>query len=254
LVRLPLGALLGFGFVCIASISEQFWLRIPDSLKFIQFSYRLVTYADLFLLFAVLLLLTGMGRLAGSPDRYLTAVLTGCLTLAITSVSVKLVHAYQAEEPNTLAGSGWPDTNRKALLTLPSTFYGVTGYAMNVGSAGNLAAGKKPLPVFFPLGSENRFGEVSPFPIYSNISGVIQANVQIFPWNHIIWNKQEIPFHKTFTTSDLVTAIDVPPASGTLEYVLRPDPIWLVLRFLSLWTAALWAAALPWYYFKTRNR
>jgi hypothetical protein len=254
-VYFPLGALAGFALVCITSVSEQFWLWVPDSLKFIQFSYRLVTYADLFLLFAVLLLLTRVRKLVNSPDHGLTAVLTICLALSIVSVTVKMTHAYRAEEPNTLGGSGWPDTNRKALLSLPSTFYGVAGYAMNIGSAGTLPSGKPAIPAFFPLGTGDRFGDVLPLSISSNPSGLIQTNVQIFPWNHVAWNGHEIPFEKTFTTPDLTTVIAVQPGAGKLEYIFRPDPIWLVLHFLSLWTAALWtvAACLPRYYFRTRN-
>jgi hypothetical protein len=170
-------------------------------------------------------------------------------------VSVKLIHAHRVEEPNLLAGSEWNDEKRDALLALPASFYGVNGYAVQSAARGTLPAGKEILLASFPIGTQERFGEVFPLPIYTNRSGLIRTNVQIFPWNHLVWNGREIPFEEIATNKDLMTILSGQPGAGTLEYVLRPDPIWLVLRFLSLWTAVLWAAALPaWYYFSTRKK
>jgi hypothetical protein len=248
--RLALGALAGFAFVCFASLSEWFWSLLPNSLKFIQFAYRLVTYADLFLFFAVLFLLAGIRRTVTVPDRPLLAVLAVCLLLSTASVGVKLIHAHRVEEPNLLAGSEWNDEKRDALRALPASFYGVNGYAVKSAARGAVPPGKDLVAASFPIGAQERFGEVLPLPIYSNPSGIIRTNVQIFPWNHLIWNGREIPLEEIATNKDLITILSGQPGAGTLEYVLRPDPIWLVLRFLSLWTAVLWAAALPaWYYF-----
>jgi hypothetical protein len=252
--RTAFAAFAGFALVCVASLSEWFWVPIPNSLKFIQFAYRLVTYADLFLLLAVLLLLAGMRRIAVSPDRPLIAALAVCLTLSTASVAVKLLHAHGAEEPNVLAGSEWPDTNRDALRMMPPTFYGVNGYAVKSGAHGILADNTTLSPASFPIGIQQHFGEVLPVPVLSNF-GLIRTNVQIFPWNRVVWNGREIPFEETSTNQDLITIVSTKPGAGTLEYVLRPDPIWVALRFLSFWTALLWVIALPaWSYFRTRNR
>jgi hypothetical protein len=253
--RFALFAFAGFVLVCFVSLSTWFWDVIPGSLKFIQFAYRLVTYADLLLLFTVLFALAGMRRLAGSPDRPLVAALAVCLTFAAASVTVKLIHAYRAEEPNALAGSGWPTANRDALRLLPSTFYWTKDYAAKSGSRGTMLRTTALMDAPFPIGTQERFGEVLPFLIPNNDLRLIRTNVQIFPWNRIVWNGREIPFEETSTNRDLITIISSKPGAGTLQYVLRPDPVWVVLRILSLWTAALWAAALPaWYYFRTRNR
>jgi hypothetical protein len=130
----------------------------------------------------------------------------------------------------------------------------VNGYAVPSAARGALPPGKQAVWASFPIGTQERFGEVLPLPVYTNSSGLIRPNVQIFPWNHLVWNGREIPFEE-IATKDLFTILSGKPGAGTLEYVLRPDPLWLVLRFLSLWTAALWAAAIPgWYYFSTRKK
>ncbi len=253
-VRIAGAALAGFVLACVMSLSPFFWRMVPNALKFIQFSYRLVTYADLFLLLAVLFLLAGMRRIVRSPDRPLMAVLTLCLALSTVSLAVKLIHAHEVEIPNTLAGSGWPTTNRDALRSLPPTFYGVQGYAVKSGSRGILPGVPASPQVLFTVGMQQHFGEVSPISVPAGASGILVTNVQIFPWNRIVWKGREIPFAETGANSDMLTVIDRKPEAGTLEYVFRPDPIWMVLRILSLWTFVLWAAALPvWYYF-TGNR
>jgi hypothetical protein len=252
--HLALAAFAGFLLVCVASVSETLWLLVPKSLKFIQFTYRLVTYADLFLLLAVLFLLASMRRITSSPDRPLIAVLAVCLTLSTASVAVKLIHAHRAEEPNVLAGSEWPDTDQDALRMMPPTFYGVNGYAVKSGTRSILADNTALSPASFSIGIQQHFGEVLPVPVFSNF-GLIRTNVQIFPWNRVVWNGREIPFKETSTNRDLITVISTQPGAGTLGYVLRPDPIWVALRFLSLWTALLWVIALPpLSYFRTRNR
>jgi hypothetical protein len=204
-------------------------------------------------LYAVLFFLAGMRRIAGSPDRPLIAVLAVCLTLSTASVTVKLMHAHRAEEPNVLAGSEWADTNRDALRIMPPTFYGVNGYAVK-SSAHNVLADNTALsPASFPIGMQRHFGEVLPVPVFSNF-GLIRTNVQIFPWNRVVWNGREIPFEETSTNRDLITIVSTKPGAGTLEYILRPEPVWVILRILSLWTFALWAAALPGLrYWRTRK-
>jgi hypothetical protein len=248
-----LAAFAGFALVCVMSMSPQPWRLIPHSLHFIQFAYRMVTYADLFLLFAVLFLLAGMRRVAALQGRPLRVVLTVCLALSTASVTIKLLHALHVEEPNALAGSGWPTTNRDALRSLPSTFYGVAGYAVTIGSRGILANAANPSPVSFPIGTQQHFGEVLPVEIPAG-TGRLRTNIQIFPWNRIVWNGREIPFEETSTDLDFLTIVDRNAEAGTLEYVLRPDPVWMVLRALSLWTAILWALGLCLANYRTRNR
>lgn len=244
------------------SLSKQAWHLVPTTLHFIQFAYRLVTYADLLLLFAVLFLLAGMRRFAALPDRPLMAVLAGCLALSTVSVTIKLLHAHHVEGPNVLAGSGWPTTNRDVLRSLPSTFYGLNTYAVKSGSRGILADSAVPSPVSFPIGTQQHFGDVLPVPVPAREPGRLRTNIQIFPWNRILWNGREIPFEETSTDRDFLTIVDRKndrkAGAGTLECVLRPDPVWMVLRTLSLWTAAVWALALClwsiWNYYRTRIR
>ena len=256
--RIAIAAFAGFAFVSFLSLSHQPWRLVPKALHFVQFAYRLVTYADLFLLFAVLFLLAGMRRVAALPDRPLMVVLAVCLALSTAGITIKLVHAHHVEEPNVLAGSGWPTTNRDALRSLPSTFYGVNGYAVKSGSRGLLADSAVPSPVSFPIGTQQHFGEVLAVPVPNGEPGRLRTNILIFPWNRILWNGREIPFEETFTDKDFLSIVDRKPEAGTLEYVLRPDPIWMVLRTLSLWTAAVWALALClwsiWNYYRTRIR
>jgi hypothetical protein len=247
-LRIALGAFAGFAFVSFLSLSQQAWRLIPNALHIIQFAYRLINYADLFLLFTVLFLLAGMRRAATVPDRPLIVVLAVCLALSTTGVTIKLRHAHYVEEPNLLAGSGWPTTNRDALRFLPSTFYGVGSFAVKSGSRGILTDSAAPSPVSFRIGTQEHFGEVLPVPVPPGNPGSLRTNIQIFPWNRIVWNGREIPFEETFTDQDFLSIVhgkaDGKPEAGTLEYVFRPDPVWMVLRTISLWTAALWALAL----------
>jgi len=253
--RLAWGAFAGFVLVCVMSVSPQAWRLVPAALHFIQFAYRLVTYADLFLLFAVLFLLAGMRRATTFPDRPLTAALAVSLALSIAGVSIKLLHAHSVEEPNAMAGSGWPTTHRDALRSLPFHFYGWYSYAVKSGSRGVLADSTALSTVSFPIGSQEYFGDALPFAVPAGNTGRLRTDVQIFPWNRIRWNGREIPFEETFTDKTSVAIVDRKPEAGTLEYVLRPDPVWVVLRTLSLWTAAAWALALClWTYGSTRIR
>jgi hypothetical protein len=93
------------------------------------------------------------------------------------------------------------------------------------------------------IGEKEHFGEVLPVPIFDNSSGLIRTNVQIFPWNRLVWNDHEVPFAETAPNPDLLTVVFAKPGAGTLSYVLRSDPVWMGLRTLSLWVAALWAIA-----------
>lgn len=267
--RIAWVAFAGFAFVSFLSLSRLAWKLVPKSLHFIQFAYRLVTYADLFLLFTVLFLLAGMRRQnAALPDRPMIVVFAVCLALSTVSVSIKLLHAHQVEEQNMLAGSGWPNTNRDALRSLPSTFYGVNGYAVKGDTRSILADSAVSSPLSFPIGVQQYFGDVlpalvpageltgpkaSPTGPKASPTGWFQTNIQIFPWNHILWNGREIPLEEITTNRDMAILIDRKPKAGTLEYVLRPDPIWLVLRTLSLWTAAVWMLALCLYYRITKR-
>ncbi len=287
--RLAWAAFAGFAFVSFLSVSHLTWKLLPKTLQFIQFAYRLVTYADLFLLFAVLFLLAGMRRQSAAlPDRPLMAVLAVCLVLSTAGVSIKLVHAHHVEEPNMLAGSGWTTTNRDALRSLPSTFYGVSGYAVKGGSRSILADSAVPSPVSFPIGAQQYFGDVLPVVIPAEETGPnasrtgpnalrtgpnalrtgpnalrtgpnalrtgrLRTNIQIFPWNHILWNGREIPFEEITANRDMLIMIDRKPEAGALEYILRPDPVWMVLRTLSLWTAAVWMLALCRYYLTAKR-
>lgn len=242
--RIAMAAFAGFAFVSFLSLSKPTWKLVPGPLHFIQFAYRLVTYADLFLLFAVLFLLACLRRQSAAlPGRPLVAALAVCLALSTAGVSIKLVHAHAVEEPNTLAGSGWPNTNRDALRSLPSTFYGVNGYAVKGGSRTILADTEVPSPLSFPVGTREYFGEVLFATVPAGETARLRTNIQIFPWNHILWNGREIPFEEITTNRGMFMMIDRKPEAGTLEYVLRPDPVWLVLRTLSLWTAGLWMLA-----------
>lgn len=108
--------------VCSASNSPLLLDILCKIFRHIQFSYRLITYVDILVMFGLLynffvLVRSGVFKEYG---KYFTAVLIVCVTLSGHNLLIQLVYAQTTANQVIM--------EEESVTTLPETFYGLTGY------------------------------------------------------------------------------------------------------------------------------
>ncbi len=108
--------------ICTSTVSSPALNVIGRIFRHIQFSYRLIGYADLFVVFGILynfwvLVRSGCFR---EYEKYFAMILIICVTLGAHNLLIQMTHAYATANQTVVETE--PFTN------LPATFYGVSGY------------------------------------------------------------------------------------------------------------------------------
>jgi hypothetical protein len=243
-VWIAVSSLVLFIVVMYCSIT-RIWDSLPQFFSIVQFSYRLVTYCDLLLLFAALLLFKALKQFRAEIKTGTIVCLVGCFAVMADGVILKFTHAAAIENPATLPGAGLSH-ERKSLTQLPGTFYGVANYVVSNGSAGKLPLLAYPLVQFKP-GVDRDFGVVKGTESISlNQPSTVATNVQSFPWNGLTLDGEDVPPDKIYSANSEVLAMNMNAGKNVVGYKFSPDPVYSGLRILSalalLGWIALWSA------------
>lgn len=190
-----------FGALFYCSVAPKSLNRLPSFFRYIQYSYRLVTYLNLSLIAAMFGLFYNyrdVEILKGDQarrDKGLVAV-NFFLGMAVCGFFQKLVHvdAIQVRDgPNAIfyaAGS------RDQLLKLPSSYYGLADYSIpdifqKLDEPREHLNDSVPL-VFQPQGGSN-FGSIESLNAEVPENAWYQTNVLTFPWTKITLNGSILP-------------------------------------------------------------
>jgi hypothetical protein len=129
-VRGALECLGAFVVTVYASLSLGAWRLIPQILKVVQYSYRLVTYCDLLLLPTLILLLYASRHFHNEMKNAFNICLAVAVALIAQAVLVKFTHASTIRTSGAIAGTSLSG-DRQALLKMPGTFYGHDPYVIS---------------------------------------------------------------------------------------------------------------------------
>lgn len=212
-----------------ASITKGTLDRLGHNFRTIQFAYRLVTYINFSMLIGIILCFWNNEkklRLLGNRKA-----LCALLLLSFVGLSIKLYHAQQAMVHCNAELARTKDFTT-ALIKMPDSFYGSDAYTIT-----NLFPELTPDKVaqshncpFEP--SSEVFGDVKPV---ASPTGILQTNIQQFPWNHVTANGAEIERLE----HDHRLSFDV-PGSIQLHYNFEPEASWAQARNVSLIVFFLW--------------
>ncbi len=230
-----------FALVCYGSTSISVWSRLPQFLAFFQFAYRLVTYCDLFLLAAVVVLLSSLRPFHEELRRPLTMCLAAAVAVMTLGVPVKFAHAAAVQRTGVLPGIGIFG-ERETLAHLPGSVQW-PDYGDRTGFAGVLADA----PVTrLSVGTGKHFGQVdnATSPTGSNR---VATNIEAFPWNRVVLDGREVPLSETYTSDWFLSAalaVNEPSVNHVVGYKFSPDRLYTVLRTTSGLVLAGWAGGL----------
>ena len=246
-----------FPLVLYCSISTRVWHAAPAFLGIIQFAYRLVTYCDLLLYLAIVLLLSALGKLHVEIRNKLQICLVAALSLMGQSVLIKFTHAASITQNTRLAPGTGLFENRETLRQLPGQFYGLDGYVSRDGFAPNLDG----IPTIrLRVKGDHDFG--APESALVGSPGWFSTNVQAFPWNRLVINgkvlargathvssdgiisPEEFPIMTRFTFSEDTLAAHADSAPTRVEYRFVPHRSYMALRLISGTILLGWASLL----------
>ena len=210
----------------------------------IQAAFRLVSYSDLFLLVAALLL---AAQLRGTSESRYVAAFAVVVVLATTIVILKETRANVY--PGIVAGSNI-FANRAVVTTMWSTG---ADYSVPIHRPDTVYDST---PVALRVGTGAQFGEPQVADITAPAGTVVVTNVQSFPWNHLLLNGRVLqPAEEVVVAVPQVPGVwSIQSALGfrslggpqTVGVVTKPDAAWLILRFVSFWSVVALAGVIMW--------
>jgi hypothetical protein len=210
-------------------------------LSMMQFSYRLVTYADLTLFLAAILLLAALKKQQSETERPLVICLIGCLVLMVVGVIIKFSHVAAIAVAFVTPGVGFVDEG-VFLNRLPPSYYGAEAYAVAEGFAG--ASPTPPSAVVFKAGAGADFGNVPSESVAPFQGSTVATNIEAFPWNRLYLDGVAVPVDKVHTVNGVNLSLTIPMGATSLSYKFEPDAAYTGLRVLSGTVLFLWICAL----------
>ena len=243
-------SILLFSMITWMSLSTKPYQFLPDYFQNIQFTYRIVFYQNLAIIFAVYSLFQAWPKNPKDThkknfSKTLPVVVAICLSFAFLACLEKNLHGLaivgfsKPEIPKTLEES----------IQLNRQNYGTYKYTVN-----NIpqVKGKNFVNVNFKVDLSQGFG-IGVKPIHLNLSETqwIRTNIHAFPWNQIIVNgsplkRELLKMVPGKTDTGILTmntyhlAFQLPSGKYTLHYQFKPEPIYLVLRKVSLLILKIW--------------
>lgn len=237
--------LVAFAFFTWISLSPDSYRHLPGLARMLQIAYRAITYQNIALLLAVLMLAGVLRRrrdaslFTGRPLA--AAVLLGCLALSAAGVGIMAVHASRimtTDAPDTVCVT---PAERHENRKLPETFYGADAYTT-----------RDAYTPLSPVEAERRrderipmntrvIGGTRPLRLNADLASWTATNVQAFPWNHILLDDQLVPDTELRVAGTDLFVL-VPPGDHKITLRTTPDPTWRVLRTTSFAVLALWVA------------
>ena len=201
----------------------------------LQFPFRLISYSNLALLVAVVVVLKGIQFKNAFNRNTINVFLSVCLTISFCAVIQKLVHGWANSslvEENTTVWQPLPFKTRNNLLyELPKDFWS-NDYAV-----GTIPKSVWANRIFFPVSPVN--GEVEPLTVNITAPTLVITNVETFPWNHITVNGI---LNHPFSTINYQgnTAIFLPKGKYILHFVPLVSDTWKYLDLISWILLIIW--------------
>ncbi len=222
-----------FGSLLLLSVRAKWGENLPGVFRNLQFAYRLVSYLNLALLFAVAGILVALpadaaGKAAGGAR---TAVLWSTLALAAGGLLIKLQHGQVLRAPA-------PPVTGALALNEPLGFYGAEAYSIVSGPARFPANPAPPLRLVVRDGAD--FGMPAPAKIILAEPQTRELQVQPFPWNQVLLNGR--PLAAEAATTPRGSTVALAAGENTIEYAWRPDAAWSRLKILSRAVLLGWLA------------
>lgn len=230
---LKVGVALFFLFTLL-SLSPRLCNHLPSWFANVQFSYRLVTYANMSIF---LMVLAGLSK-PESLTKGVLSVRSFCWGLAFAGLCLKLVHSFPISHPMLV--------EKFTTLWHPRDYYGYKDYIVETWGPKVLHPDEKqPIPVFViespvPVGEGSHFGNLEPLTFTAKTVGLYQTSYSPFPWvslelNGVPVKNEDMSFYK----GRICVSIQKP---GTYTLVIKPqpNPIWLGSRKVSFLLLVLW--------------
>lgn len=221
----------GFFAAFLFSLYPNIWGYLPAQLQIIQFPFRLITYCNLFLLTALLLLMRLRREWfeAVLQKRWAVGAVVGLVSLSLVSHMTKLVHVGATKTQMALVGRVMDPSFEIAPDVYKFYHHYVTPLRWQ-----NLASQSGPIVRgAFKVGRQgSRFGEVVDLDLSLTHDSWVATTAAAFPWNKLELDGRIVPdtalryFHEGL-------AVYVPTGRHRLHLTVVPDPAWLVLRRLS---------------------
>jgi hypothetical protein len=209
---------------------------LPELLKIIQFSYRLVTYQNLAALLglAAILLLNRKLVSITSFNRVNKIFAIFLVIISASGLLVKLMHARTNARPGDIKFLV-STQDLSSYLELPLTFYGISDYSVASKSEIPLI---NPSKVFRLLPDPGvQLGKVLPLAIDVSLSSWYPLNIQSFPWNHVYLDGvlvQDYQIVHDGTTP--ILAVFLSKGKHHISYAFEPTKVWRIFDYVSLGT------------------
>lgn len=206
----------------------------------IQFSYRLVTYVNLCLLYGILIACWQQTSNVVSIRRQIVDSKLAYSALAVSGIALAFKLAFTLSLAPISQNFFAAQRSDTELLTLPKSFYGFEGYAMP-GLAAPANADEIKSKTALPVAEGKQFGAVGETNLPP--SGLTATNVQVFKWNKLTLDGKPIE-QKMLKADKTFYALDANrrPAAK-LNYELDPPKWWLFLHQLSFPLFFAWIIA-----------
>ena len=231
--------------VVIASGVPSFGAIVFHAVALMQFAYRSITYVDLMLLATAMILATALRPFGGSrPSNIMFAGLFVAAGLAFHSDIVKIAHSIAIEGRATVPGSGNPSAEAGSVNAPPGLPVVTGGYYAAPGAfVSNLPLANRStmVTVHLPVADGAQFGDVGQSTTSSSQDGLLQTNIEGFPWSALVIDGEQIARAQTIVTPSAPRMnVVIKPGAHVLTYKLAVDERWSMLRVLALVALGIW--------------
>ena len=243
-------SILLFSMITWMSLSTKPYQFLPDYFQNIQFTYRIVFYQNLAIIFAVYSLFQAWPKNPKDTQKTnfsktLPVVVAICLSFAFLACLEKNLHGLA------IVGYSKPEIPRtlEESILLNQQNYGA--YLYNVKNIPQVKMDNYTEANFEVQVSPGFGKEVLPLKLNLSEKQWILTNIHAFTWNQIIVNgsplkRELLKMVPGKTDTGILTmntyhlAFQLPSGKYTLHYQYKPEPIYLVLRKVSLLILKIW--------------
>ena len=243
-------SILLFSMITWMSLSTKPYQFLPDYFQNIQFTYRIVFYQNLAIIFAVYSLFQAWPKNPKDThkknfSKTLQVVVAICLSFAFLACLEKNLHGFA------IVGYSKPEIPRTLQESILLNHQNYGAYSYNVMDIPQVKMDNYTEANFEVQVSPGFGNEVLPLKLNLSETQWIQTNIHAFTWNQILVNgsplkRELLKMVPGKTDTGILTmntyhlAFQLPSGKYTLHYQFKPEPIYLVLRKVSLLILKIW--------------
>ncbi len=227
------------GFFLWISLGSSSYSYLPLQFSMIQMPFRSVSYLNL-------MILLGLWLVLGLPttqeylkfkERTVLVILTFCMTWSGVCVLVKEMRAeyvktFDADHYFFSSSQSQDRLYHQGLGLGAHPNYSVPKLVQQMSKN---EQGEDFQFLRFNLGLGSQFGTVDIAQIETSKRKWIRTNIQIFPWNQIWVNGEQLNVSQLrfYDNRQLQVTFKLPPGKFKIEYRCLADPVWMVLYRMS---------------------